>query len=45
MNQFIQYSEDGESVIYYNPKTHRAETVARWLWDLFGQIATIKSFV
>ena len=45
MNQFMQYSEDGEMVIYYNPQTHRAEAVATWLWDLFGQIATIKSFV
>ena len=45
MNQFIQYSEDGQSVIYYNPKTLQSETVATWLWDLFAKIATIKSFV
>lgn len=45
MNQFMQYSEDGQSVIYYNPSTHRSETVARWLWELFEKIAGIKSFV
>ena len=40
MNQFLQYSDDGETVIYYNPITKRAESVLRWLWDLFGDTQT-----
>lgn len=43
MNQFIEYADNGETVIYWNPKYQKIESVQRWLWDIFGQITALKN--